>query len=180
MPTVGNNMILGLDLSTRAAGAIAVPPDWDGDWSLVHHKTVGLPLPRGASEYDRINRCRIIAASLRDFATKHGVTTAWFESYAFSQRTAAHSLGELGGIVRLSMIKRDIQIGVSNMGAARKLLCGHIPRGTNPKKVVQATLDAAGAPTEVLASGDLCDAYVCANWGLSETVGSYCFAQVAS
>jgi Holliday junction resolvasome RuvABC endonuclease subunit len=163
--------LLGLDLSLQAAAAVAVPLDWDGDWSRVHSIVVGEPLHRTATDAERARRTETIAARLVAFAQAERATVAFIEGYAFGQRTSAHSIGELGGVVRLELVRAGIEIRTANMGTARKLLLGSCPKGA--KVAAYSTLRAAGATFETL---DESDAMVCANWGLSE-LGGYCFCQ---
>src|SRR5690606_36987286 len=108
-------IILGLDLSTRAAAAVACPLDWDGDWRRLRTLVVGEPLRRDATEAERIGRCASIAARLAAFARSEGATVAFVESYAYGQATAAHTLGELGGIVRLRLMEEGLEVSVANM-----------------------------------------------------------------
>jgi hypothetical protein len=165
--------LLGLDLSARAAAAAAVPLDWDGEWRRVQTVVVGEPLGRGAPDAERAWRCGSIARRLVAFAQTHGITEAWIEGYAFSQRTAAHSLGEVGGVVRLELVRAGIAIRTANIGTARKLLLGKLPR-RHAKQAAHAALRAAGSPAWSL---DESDAFVAANLGLSEHAGAWCFAQ---
>lgn len=175
--------LLGLDLSTRAAAGVLVPQDWDGQWSRVRSIITGEPLRRDARDVERARRTETVAAQLVAFAKLHGVTSAWIESYAYGQRTAAHTLGELGGVVRLELVRAGIEIRTANMSTARKLLLGKVPTRTSKdepgrptaKEAVQAALRAAGAPAW---TPDEADAYVCANLGLSE-LGGFFFGQVA-
>jgi hypothetical protein len=87
-------------------------------------------------------------------------------------RTSAHSLGEVGGVVRLELVRAGLDIRTANMGSARKLLLGKVARA-DAKMAVYAALRAAGAPFE---TADETDAMCAANWGLSE-LGGFCFAQ---
>ena len=100
---------------------------------------------------------------------------AFIEGYAFSLRTSAHSLGELGGVVRLELVRAGIEIRTANMSAARKLLLGKCPR-KGAKVAACEALTAAGGRFDTL---DESDAAVCVNWGLAE-LGGYCFCQVAT
>lgn len=168
-------MILGLDLSTRAAAAVAVPQDWDGRWSRVRSLVVGEPLRRDATDPERARRCESIALPIVAFARTHVVTSVWIEGYAFSQATAAHTLAEVGGVVRLELVRAGFAIRTANMSTARKLLLGKVPR-KGAKDAVVATLRAAGATFE---TADEADAYCCANLGLYE-LGGYFFGQVAA
>ena len=163
--------LLGLDLSLRAAAAVAVPLNWDGEWRRVLSIVVGEPLRRGATDAERIRRAETIAARITSFAVSNGAQQAWIESYAFGQRTAAHSLGELGGIVRLELARAGIELRTANISSARKLLLGHA-RSKDIKVEVFNTLRAAGA---ALKTFDESDAFCAENLGLSEN-GGYCFA----
>ena len=126
---------------------------------------VGEPLHKGATESERIGRCARIAARLAALARAEGAASAFIESYAYGQRTAAHSLGELGGLVRHTLIETGVDVRVANISSARRLMCGRMPRGSDPKAIVGATLRLAGAPAELLASPNLCDAFVCLTGG---------------
>jgi hypothetical protein len=167
--------IAGLDLSTRAAAMVTVPQNWDGCWSRVDSLVVGEPLQRCASDAVRARRTETIAARLVAFAQAQGVTSVWIEGYAFNQATAAHTLAELGGVVRLELVRAGLEVRTANMSTARKLLLGKVPR-SGAKDAVVATLRAAGA---TFATADEADAYCCANLGLSE-LGGFFFGQVAA
>lgn len=167
--------IVGLDLSTRAAAAVAVPQDWDGRWNCVRTLVVGGALRRDATDAERARRSESIASRLVAFATLQRATSVWIEGYAFNQATAAHTLAEVGGVVRLELVRAGFEIRTANMSTARKLLLGKVPR-SGAKDAVVATLRAAGATFE---TADEADAYCCANLGLSE-LGGYFFGQVAA
>jgi hypothetical protein len=164
--------LLGLDLSATAAAACVVPLDWDGDFRRVTTSVVGARLRREASDDERARRCEIIATQLVAFARLHGVAEAWIEGYAFALRTSAHTLAEIGGCVRLELLRAGVTIRTANMGTARKLLLGRLPR-TGAKQAVHAALLAAGSPRWSL---DEADAFVAVNLGLSEYPGAWCFA----
>lgn len=173
--------VLGLDLSTRAAAAIAVPSNWGGDFDFVRRLVVGVKLTRDATDLERALRTDLIANRIVEFAVDYQVGDAWLESYAFGKSTSAHTLGELGGVVRLKLVQAGVRIHTANMSSARKLLLGRIPQGKGAAKAaVYRSLRAAGmrfGPTET--AYDEGDAFVCANWGLSERSG-YCFVQADS
>lgn len=140
---------------------------------------VGVKLAKDASDYDRASRCEQIAETLVDFARDYHVQEAWIEGYAYGMKTAAHTLGELGGVVRVELMRAGIDIHTANMGTARKLLLGHVPRGKGAAKqgVLRALL-AAGMPLRGPKPVwlDLCDAFVAANLGMAQRDG-FCFAQ---
>jgi Holliday junction resolvasome RuvABC endonuclease subunit len=164
-------VLLGLDLSLNASAAVAVPLDWDGDWSRVRSCVVGERLRRDASDAERARRTETIAARLVAFARSTGATKVFVEGYAYGLKTSAHSLGELGGVVRLELVRAGIELVTVPMQTARKLLLGKCPR-EGAKVAVAEALKAAGARFETL---DEFDAMAVANWGLSE-VGGYCFS----
>jgi len=168
------SVILGLDLSATATAAVSVPLDWDGQWSRVHSVVVGEKLRHDASDAERARRCETIASRLVAFAQAERATVAFIEGYAFSQHSAAHTLAEVGGVVRIELIRAGIEIRTANMGTSRRLLLGKCPKGA--KVAVYAALKAAGATFETL---DESDAFAAANLGLSE-LGGYCFCQVAA
>jgi len=168
-------VVLGLDLSVRAAAAVACPTDWDGDWRRVSSLVVGEPLRRDATDVERARRTETIAARLVAFARSTGATLAFVEGYAFNQATAAHTLAELGGVVRLELVRAGLDVRTANMSTARKLLLGRVPR-SGAKDAVVATLQAAGARFE---TADESDAFCALNFGLAE-LGGYCFAMEAA
>lgn len=163
--------LMGLDLSATASACCIVPVTWGGDWSRIATGTVGESLSRDATDEQRAIRCGTIAAELVKLAIFHGVTDAWIEGYAFFQRTSAHTLAEVGGVVRLELVRAGIRIHTANMGSARKLLLGKCPSKV-AKVAAHRALRAAGSP---LWSLDESDAFVCANYGLSELPGAFCF-----
>ena len=168
-------ILLGLDLSTRAAAAVCVPVDWDGQWGRVSSLVVGEKLTQAATDAGRARRTETIATRLVAFARQHGAIEAWIEGYAFSTHRGAHTLGELGGVVRLELLRAGIGLHTSNMSTARKLLLSKVPR-TDAKAAVFSALRSAGARFQTL---DESDAFCAVNLGLAE-YGAYCFAQAAA
>jgi hypothetical protein len=165
-------ILMGLDLSATHAAAVVVPLGWDGDFRRVRTLVTGESLPRDASDEQRARRCERVATALVGFARANAVTEVWIEGYAFAQRTSAHTLAEVGGVVRLEFVRAGIAIHTANMGTARKLLLGKLP-SKGAKFAAHAALHAAGSPAW---THDEADAFVCANLGLSEHAGAYCFA----
>jgi hypothetical protein len=165
-------VLLGLDLSVTAAAAVACPLDWGGDWRRVRSIVVGEKLRRDATDAERARRTENIAGRLVAFARSTSASQAWIESYGYAMRTSAHTLGELGGVVRLELLRAGVELHTANMGSARKLLLGKVPR-KEAKVAVYSTLRASGAPFETMDEGD---AFAALNLGLAEH-GGYCFAQ---
>jgi len=162
-------VVLGLDLSLRATGMVAVPLDWGQDWSRVSVAEVGHGLPKDAGPAERVERLVTIRNAVLEFAHEHRVHQAWIEQYAFTAiKSQAHSLGELGGIVMVSLHQLGVALHVVPPASARQLL-GKAPR-KDAKQWAAARLRDAGAPHTW--TGDQLDAFAVANWGLAELGGS--------
>ena len=175
-------MILGLDLSLRAAGLALVPEDFAPglDFSRVRVRTVGEKLPANATSRQQAERIAKIAHAIVVFARNHGVTKAWIENYAFSRGDSrAHALGELGGVVRVALLRSGIEFDVVHSNTARKHLgkFSALPKKKRENKNVEAlppkvkeqvhlALYGMGAPKHW--TGDELDAFVVANHGLIE------------
>lgn len=161
---------LGLDLSLRGAGLVAVPPDWCGDWSRIARATVGHSLTRDATEADRIGRLVRLSAEVVAFAEAHRCKRAVVEQYAFTSRNAhSHALGELGGVVKVLLTARvGIPVDVVPPASARKLILGKLPR-KDVKVATRAALTRMGMPTEW--TNDEADAFVVANYVLAGNGG---------
>lgn len=95
----------------------------------------------------------------------------FLEQYAYSQALQAHSLRELGGVVKLALVNAGMEIHTVTAGQVRKVLLGNNPR-KGAKVAVSNGLRAAGARFDTL---DEYDAMCFVNFGLSE-LGGYCFA----
>lgn len=167
------NIILGLDLSIRAAAVVAVPSDWDGRWSRVQSMVAGESLPKGATDNEHALRNQSIANAIIRFARRVGATHAYIEGYAFSRRSSSvHQLAELGGVVRLELVRDGLEVATVNMGQARKLLLGKVPRESAKLAVYDAFI-AAGRRFESL---DESDAMAIANYGCAQH-GAFFFGQ---
>ena len=164
-------VIMGLDLSARAAAAMVLNTRWDGNFSRVFTQTFGAGLSKGATDSERARRCNTIALNILSYARGLAVSEVWIEGYAFSRNDSAHTIGEVRGCVRLELFRAGIAIHTANMGTARKLLLGKCPR-KGAKVAAANALRAAGSPAWTL---DESDAFVCANLGLSEHAGAFCF-----
>ena len=163
-------VLMGLDLSAAAPALVVVPLSWDGQFSRVYSRVLDCPLPKDATDEQRARRCGTTADLIIRVCKSYDVSDAWIEGYAFN-RTSAHTLAEVG-VVRLELVRHGIAIHTANMSTARKLLLGELPR-KGAKVAAWEALKAAGAPAWSL---DEADAFVCANLGLSEHAGAFCFA----
>jgi Holliday junction resolvasome RuvABC endonuclease subunit len=169
------NTVAGIDLSLRGCGLVAVPADWNGFWARIAHATVGHPLKSTATEADKIGRLVRLSAEIVDFVQKHRCTLAVLEQYAFtSMHSRAHSLGELGGVVKVLLSECvRIPVDVVPPASARKLLCGKLPR-KDVKIHVRGALTRMDMPVEW--TDDEADAFVVANWAQS-ALGGYALVQ---
>jgi len=166
-------VVLGIDASLTGTGLVAVPADWDCDWSKVQHITLGVSLTKLATERERLERMQALAMDIRVWAVRVGVTHAWIEDVPSGRAFNIPQLAELRGFIR-SELMRELRLFVerSNQSSARKLFLGALPQ-RDRKAVVVATVDSM---TSVFDSTDEKDAFVsAANWGLSE-LGAPCIA----
>jgi hypothetical protein len=158
----------GFDLSLTSSGMVAVPEDWAGDWARIRTGRAGQKLTKEATPEQQIERLRSIRGRVQAFVKTHHVTVAVIEEYAFSATTiGAHSLGELGGVIKVELFDMGVAVHVVSPARARTLL-GKQPK-RDRKVWAQGQLYAAGAPKTW--SGDELDAFVNANYYLSENGG---------
>lgn len=172
--------VMGLDLSTTGAAAIAGPLGWAGDWWKLETVVEGRKLEDAKSEDERAERNTEIVDAVIALAVRKRVRVAYFEGYAFGQSNRAHHLGEIGGVVRHRLQLIGVRLVVAHMGSARKLLLGRVP--TKPKGAAkQAVYTAFKTAGMWFTDGnelDQADAMTVLNFGFSE-LGGYCFAQHA-
>lgn len=178
---------MGLDLSARAAAAVSVPSNWTGSWGS---EVSSLVVDGGQVPHDddmaRVLRTIEVAERLVDFAKQNRVEVAWIEGYAFRQNNSAHTVAEVGGVVRAELVRAGVEVRTVMMQTARKLLLGKLPRPQKKAKrkrgepkpettkdLVAATLRAAGIEFRTL---DEYDAMAVLNWGMAQR-GRFFFAQ---
>ena len=160
---------MGLDLSLRATGMAVVPTSWALDWSCVDVYHCGYELETTATVAEQLERLSHISIEVLAFAEEHNVTHVFVEEYAFSRVAArAFSIGELGGVVKLDMMRRGLIPSVVNATAARSVLGKFSGKGQ--KNQCRAVLTSMGCPRSW--TEDEVDAFVAANWGLSELGGA--------
>jgi len=167
-------IILGVDLSLTSTGLVVVPSEWDYCWRRVYAVSVGLALGKQASVADQIHRRRAIADDICRVMVHRDVTHVWIEGYPAGggKVFALDKLAELGGVVRDNIMARTgIAAQTAPQSTARKLLLGRLPSHHRKEHVVEA-LRVAGAG---FADADQADAFVAANYGLSE-LGAPCLA----
>ena len=170
---------MGVDPSLRGFAVAVAPLSWGGDWRALSFGKFGTSLKKGATVHQRIDRAIEIADQVEAFVELTKVTHAFFEGYAFSKRDMAHSLGEVGGIVRARLRKSGVVLVDAPIGSVRKTLVGRIPRGFDPKQFVREALEAGGMPVEYANDADIADAVAVLNFGMIE-FGGFGFLAEAS
>lgn len=168
---------VGLDLSLRGSGLVALPFDFLGadgpQWERAISATYGYPLESTATVAEKAERWLHIANGIIDTILgdigAENVAGVYIEQYAFSRQTnQAHALAELGGVVKAALVNDHFDaIEVVTAGRARKRLLGKEPR-SKKKAHVQRALIQLGCPSIFVDDADLCDAFVIANFGLGE------------
>ena len=159
--------VMGVDLSLTGLGLCVIPSDWGVDWSRVRSERHGYGLPRDASSEALIVRRQQLGEACVRFARRHDVSSIWIESYAYAQRHSAHSLGELGGVVKHELARQlSLHPNTAQLSSARKLVLGKLSRDSGlTRKRIHDTVASLGARFE---SRDEIDAWVAANWGMAE------------
>lgn len=154
---------MALDLSLSAAGMVAVPVDWNGDFSRIQKATTGETVPLGSLEVRHLGRLHRISSEIVAFCERHHCTHAVCEGYSYGSKFGRERLGEIGGVVKLALLTRagvEFEEPVPPK-AGRKLLLGAEPKG-NPKAVVRKFFVSRGLPSGW--TEDELDALVTANF----------------
>ena len=172
-------VVLGLDLSYSGLGMCAVPTDWDCELSRVRAETRALRLPRNPTTREQLQRLASLALDVRVFAVRVGASHVWIEGLPVKGGSKVNGrsliiLGELRAAVRLELLRElGLCAELAEQSSARKLLLGHLPTADRKLIVEQTVRSMPGSA--VFEDGDQIDAFVAANWGLSE-LGAPCIA----
>jgi len=161
---VKRRIIVGIDLSLRAAAAAKVVLPWDGDLEDVRTCIVGRDLGLAATPRERAERLEHIVNRLADFCTD--ATDIHLEEYAFAASGAhAHAIGEVGGSLKLWFRKHlDRDPLPVHSAAARKTMLQKLPR-SEVKKFVVRNVKRLGSPATGW-TDDQIDAFVVMNHGV--------------
>lgn len=157
-------VILGLDLSLTSPAAVCIPDRWKvGSWRQLSWYSCAPVVPEDLkARYDRIEH---IVARMLAFARQEGVTHAYVEDYAYSRSSSSTTkLAELGGHARVEFARSGLVLHPVTASQARRQLLGRLP-AKDAKRLTHEALTAAGAPFR---NGDEADAFVIANFGLTE------------
>ena len=168
-------MILGIDLSLTGLGLVAVPGDWGLDFARVKRVTLGIALKKDASATEQITRRSRLSLDVVTWAEHVGATHAWIEGYPASGGVYnLDKLAEIGGVVRDHLANYfRLYAETAPQSTARKFFLGKLPQRER-KAIVVENVQALASPEW---TADECDAFVAANFGLSE-LGLPCVAGV--
>lgn len=164
-------MIVGLDLSLRAAAACASPANWDHDLTKLTMGVWGSSLKADATPSERVKRIADIVEGVVKFCNR-GVGRVFVEEMTFGS-TGAHAreVAELTGAVK-HRLWIDLGIVAEPIVAsrARKVLLQRLPR-KDVKGYVIANVRRLGGPA-LMWTPDEIDALVCCNAGIEIAGGT--------
>lgn len=164
--------VLGFDLSLSAPAFCHIPAGWRiGNWEELRAGTLALEEPKGTvlnieQQYRRLVR---IVAYVRSTVEVHAFEGlhCFVENYAFSASSSSVTrLAELGGAVRVELVRMGHVLRPLSASTGRKLILGKVPQ-QDQKIATHAAIWKYGAK-DVLKNGDEVDAFVTANAGLAE------------
>lgn len=173
-------IVIGVDLSPTGLGLVAIPLDWDLNWSRLRAAVYGYPLSRAACVEAHVARLRSIVADACAFVRRCEATHVFLEGYPIMGGRGTfnlHLVCEVGGAMRLALSERlGLAARTSPITTARRLVVGpHRPAGS--KALIQTAVREMGAPAAW--TEHEIDAWVAANYGASE-LGGCCVAQRAA
>lgn len=174
-------VVMGVDVSERAMGLVALPWDWDLNWSRVVRHTCGVELHNNATSEQHVGRIQTLVQQGFIFAQRNKVTDVWFEGYQFTpsfgnaQRQAlnARSLrleAEVAGALKVVLYnKLGLVSEDAPLSSARKMVLGKLPR-SGAKTLIHATVHSFSSVIDGW-TGDEIDAWVAANYGIGQIGG---------
>jgi hypothetical protein len=172
-PKVERPICIGLDLSLRAAGICVIEPEWEpGEWDRIHVRVAGYdfdPKVHSGDAKDKIERLSSISDAVVEVVSHWstvGPLAIGVEDYAWGMLQGAQYLGEVGGVVKVSIFRSCGIVPLAvNSSSWRKLLLG-LGRGKGIKAEVHRRLKIAEVPKTW--TGDCMDAMGVANFVRSE------------
>lgn len=171
-----SRVVMGVDVSERAMGLVAVPWDWELNWSKVARHTCGVELHNTATARDHCQRIVTQAQTALVFARRYGVTDVWMEGYSFSgggklNHRSVKLETEVSGAIKVVMLnKLGIACEEAPLSSARKMVLGKLPRA-DTKAITHATVRSFSAMIDGW-TGDEIDAWIAANYGLGQIGGT--------
>jgi len=163
-------MIIGLDLSLRAAAACAIPIYWEHDLKDVRTCVSGSSLAQSATPAERLKRIMNISLGIVAFCRAHAAKHVFVEEYAFAQGAShAREIAELGGVLKFRIYEQLGIVAVPVVASrARKILLQKLPRKDMKAWVVA---NVKRLPGTVDWTPDEVDAFVVANAGVEISGG---------
>lgn len=142
--------IIGLDLSLRSTGYCI-----DGEASYISFDEVGA------------QRLRKISREIENIIVASRVKLAIIEGYSFASRNSqAHSIGELGGVVRVSLLNLEIPFVIIPPTCRAKFATG---KGNSGKSEVISSISAiTGIVWKGGHADDMCDAWILEEMALTK------------
>jgi len=166
--------VVGIDLSLRAAAAVAIPLPWDHDLGKVKTFKAGYALTERATSKERVQRIAQLGKEIAGFCLKMRTQRVGIEDYAYSAKSAhQHQTFECGGHLKVEILELlDLEVHTIAASSARKTLLGVVPRlgQGQTKPWVVRNVKRLGGPTEAW-TDDECDAFVVANRVLADAGG---------
>lgn len=144
--------IIGVDLSLTSTG-LALPKN---RLEVVQPKTKG------------VTRLFAIRKEINEYIAQHSNPIIMLEGYSFAQRNSqAHSIGELGGVMKLSWYENDWKVVLVPPTVRAKFATG---RGNASKsEVVSAVSARTGMTFDGKGADDKCDAWILQQMGMVAT-----------
>ena len=170
-------VVLGIDPSERGCGLVAVPANWRRSFDRVRSVTLELGTTPKAPPAEKLAALRRMAIDAVIFAAASRVTHVWIERPPTHQAFNMPKVLEVAHVIRHELFR---ELGLVSLwceqSSARKLLLGKLPQ-SDRKVITRTTVESLHR----FEDGDQCDAYVVANWGLSELgLPAFCGAEVAA
>lgn len=164
-----SEVVLGIDQSPTGLGVCAIPTDWDMDFRNVRSARFdGGKLRKDATAAERIARMSSLAVRVCDFARQCGVTHGWIEGSLSGGAFNIVPQAKLAGALEVKVYDiMGLALEPAHISTVRKYLLGKLPR-SDAKTIVREVVWSLDGAKRALLSGDEVDAFVIANWGLSE------------
>lgn len=149
VPGVSLKSLVGLDLSLTSTGVSIA-----GETFVI------------STKFREAERLSFISTTILDLCLERKISCAIIESYAFASRVSrAHSIGELGGCVRMKLWENDIKYVDVPPTCRAKFATG---KGNSSKNDVMSAISAkTGIVFAGSGSDDMCDAWILEQMGLA-------------
>ena len=165
--------VVGLDLSLASTGMVAIPIGWNFDMARVVVGTCGYALKADASLEEHYDRYLQIAHDVSVFCINNRARHVWVEDHAYMAGGAGSArTKEMTGRVKTelydehNLVARPVQ-----PASARAVLLGRVPKQGKGKTKAYVIRNVKRLPMTADWIEDVCDAFVCANYGIMKVGG---------